>query len=318
MRPGADLFAGLGGFTEGARGLLDIRLAVNHSELAVTWHQANHTSTEHACQDLMHYDWRELPRMREAGFLLASPACQGFTECSQPARKGTGGNHEPSSAAILAKHQADRNTTWGVLAACDTARPHTVIVENVLPLLRWALLPAWTACLEAMGYQVRVHTINAARYGSCQDRDRVIITARQGSAVELAPDYGQASPVGEALDLALPYQARGIDHKPERMRWRMRKAQDQAGALCLWNNVSESAGRPLEGLAPTLTTKAGSQLYLLDGDRCRTITPRELARIQGFPDTYKLPAHRGEASLLIGNAIDVNVARGAITQCLAS
>lgn len=316
MIAAADLFAGLGGFTEGGQGLLSVQLAVNHWSQAIDWHQRNHPDTYHACQDLMHYDWRAMPGLSE-GVLLSSPSCQGFSEAGQPASQGTGGATKPDAGAMREKHQADRNTTWAVLACCDTARPRTVIVENVLPLLRWQLLPAWLQCMEAMGYAMRVHTINAARYGGCQDRDRVVITGSQGKPIALAPDIAKPTPVGAALDLSLPYQVKGIDAKPERMRWRMRKAQNEAGALCLWNNVSESRGRPLDGLAPTLTKKSGSQLYLLDGDRCRILSPRELARIQSFPDHYQLPKNRELASCLIGNAIDVGVARGVITQAIA-
>ena len=90
----------------------------------------------------------------------------------------------------------------------------------------------------------------------------------------------------------------------------------QAGARCIWNNVSESRGRPLDGLAPTLTTKSGSQLYLLDGERARILNPRELARIQGFPEGYAIPKNRELASKLIGNAIDVHLARGVIEQAI--
>ncbi len=47
------------------------------------------------------------------------------------------------------------------------------------------------------------------------------------------------------------------------------------------------------------------------------MNPRELARGMGFPETYELPASRREASLLIGNAISVDVASGVIEQIAA-
>lgn len=109
-----------------------------------------------------------------------------------------------------------------------------------------------------------------------------------------------------------------MDAKPERMRSRMRRAQGHAGARCLWNNVSESIGRPLDGQFPTITTQGGTQLYLLDGDRGRVLNPRELARAQSFPDTYQLPASRKLASKLVGNAIDVRVARAVAEQVAAA
>ena len=54
----------------------------------------------------------------------------------------------------------------------------------------------------------------------------------------------------------------------------------------------------------------------LNFKRCRILAPRELARIQGFSDDYAIPTQRGLASKLIGNAIDVNVARGVLEQIL--
>ncbi len=57
-----DLFAGAGGFTEGAR-LAGARVvwAANHWPLAVQYHQTNHPDTWHECQDLQQADWRAVP-----------------------------------------------------------------------------------------------------------------------------------------------------------------------------------------------------------------------------------------------------------------
>jgi site-specific DNA-cytosine methylase len=48
-----DLFAGLGGFSEGAQMAgVDVVWAANHWPSAVAIHAANHPAAEHACQDL--------------------------------------------------------------------------------------------------------------------------------------------------------------------------------------------------------------------------------------------------------------------------
>lgn len=319
--PAADLFAGLGGFSEGARqtGRVDVQFAANHWPDAVAIHSLNHPSTHHECQDLMHVDWRLLPDL-SSGILLASPACQGHSNAGQPAQKGTGGSHKPDPTKLLSKHQADRNTAWAVLAACDTARPRSVVVENVVSFQRWELFEAWTSMLGAMGYHVRTHTLNSKDYGSAQDRSRTIITASLDRAVELAPRLdGQGLTIADVLDPDDHASNRwtAIDSKSVRMIPRIRKAQNEGGSRCLWNNVSESRGRPLDDKLPTLTTQSGTQLCLVDGDRIRVLNPRELARAQGFPETYQLPSNRRLASKLIGNAIDVNLARGIVQQVAA-
>lgn len=304
----SDLFSGLGGFTEGAR-LAGARVvfAANHWPAAVEWHRRNHPDVHHECQDLAQMDMRILPR---GGLLLAAPACQGFSSNGQSSRE---------RAVVAAKHQADRNTTWAVLAACDTARPEKVVVENVPLLLRWPVFAAWRSVLVAMGYHVREHVLSARAYGGAQERRRLILTASLRAPIELAPHLA-VDPLSIA-DCLLPDAGRAwtpIATKPVGMRERMRRAQHDAGVRCFWSNVDSARGRPLDGPFPTVTTKSGGQFYLLDRDRCRLLEPRELARAQSFPDTYQLPEERTLAGRLIGNAIDVRLSEGVIRQVLAA
>lgn len=306
----ADLFSGLGGFTEGAqRAGARVTLAANHWPAAVEWHSRNHPDVRHECQDLAQMDMRILPR---GGLLLAAPACQGFSTNGQSTRALPG---------VDAKHQADRNTTWAVLSACDTARPERLVVENVPALLRWPLFGAWRDVLVAMGYHVRSHVLSAHRYGGAQERPRLILTAALGRAIELAPQLDVAPRT--IADCLLPDDAsqlrwRAIASKSPGMQRRMRAAQQAGGRRCFWSNVDSARGRPLDGPFPTITTRSIGQMCLLDGDRCRLLEPRELARGQSFPDGYQIPEDRTLAGKLIGNAIDCRLSAGVISQVLAA
>lgn len=323
MIPAVDLFSGLGGFTEGAHqtGRVSVKLAANHWAGAVEFHLRNHPELVHECQDLMHIDWRILPDIR-AGLLLASPACQGHSTAGQPASKGTGGSHAPNPRVLLSKHQADRNTAWAVLACLDTARPAAAIIENVVPFQRWSLFEAWVGMIGAMGYHTVVHTLNGRHFGSAQDRPRTIITASLKRPIHLAEVDGGAPflAIGDCLDADELETNRWapIETKPARVQRLIRRAQQQAGSRCFWNNVSESRGRALEEPFPTVTTQSGSQFNLVDGERVRVLNPRELARAQGFPERYQIPANRKLASKLIGNAIDVHLARAIVSQVVAA
>lgn len=69
-----DLFAGLGGFSEGARAAgARVVCAANHWRAAVDVHQRNHPDALHLCQDLCQADFTTFP---QHDGLLASPACQ--------------------------------------------------------------------------------------------------------------------------------------------------------------------------------------------------------------------------------------------------
>ena len=318
---GIDLFSGAGGFTTGASEAgVNVLLAANHWDAAVACHAANHPGVEHVQQDLAEMDWTLCP---EADILLASPACQGFSQAGQPARKGSGGSHSPDPARIRVKGQRDRNTSWAVLAAADTLRPRQIVIENVVDMMTaWDGFDAWLGVLQAFGYATHTHRINAINYGGGQERERLVVTANLGGpAIKLAPSLGLASPtIGDCLDAddAAGNRWHAIDSKPARMQPLMAKAQRQAGGRCFWANVSESRGRTLGEHFPTATTQSGTQWCLLDGDRVRVLNPRELARSMSFPDSYKLPKQRELAGKLIGNAIDVNMARGIVGQVLAA
>ena len=295
-------------------------MAANHWPEAVDWHSANHAEIAHECQDLMSIDWRILPDLTN-GLLLASPACQGHSNAGQPAALGTGGNGVVDSKAALSKHQADRNTAWAVLACLDTARPRKAVIENVVPFQRWPLFDAWLATIGAMGYTTRVHVLNGRDFGSAQDRPRTIITASLDGAIELDPSSGAAkSSIAACLDddASSEHRWTAVESKPARMQRLIRKAQNEAGSRCFWNNVSESRGRDLAEAFPTITTQSGTQFNLLDGERIRVLNPRELARAQGFPESYSIPTNRKLASRLIGNAIDVTLARSVVDQVAAA
>jgi DNA (cytosine-5)-methyltransferase 1 len=306
----SDLFSGLGGFTEGAsRAGARVTFAANHWPAAVEWHRRNHPDVHHECQDLAQMDMRILPR---GGLLLAAPACQGFSTNGQPTRK-----LEP----VAAKHQADRNTAWAVLAACDTARPEFLVVENVPLYMRWPLFAAWRGVLVALGYHVRTHVLNARAYGGAQERRRMILTAGLRGPIELAPSLDiEPRTIADCLlaDDTPGLRWRPLRSTPTKVQDRASAAQRSAGIRCLWSNVDSARGRPLAGPFPTVTTKSIGQMYLLDGERCRMLEPRELARAQSFRDTYQLPSTRTLAGRLIGNAIDTKLAEGVVAQVLAA
>lgn len=66
-----------------------------------------------------------------------------------------------------------------------------------------------------------------------------------------------------------------------------------------------------EGLSPTLTTSEGGhrQPKVLEGYRVRKLTPREYARLQGFPDSFEFHVSNTQIYKQTGNAVTVPVAK---------
>src|SRR5688500_10649044 len=126
MTDAADLFAGCGGFTEGAEEAgVTVKWAANHWRPAVDCHAANHPTVEHACQDLQQANFLDVP---DIDLLLASPSCQG---------------HSPARGKDKPHHDAARATAWAVVTCAEVKRPEAVICENVPEWAKWVLWPAW-------------------------------------------------------------------------------------------------------------------------------------------------------------------------------
>ena len=58
------------------------------------------------------------------------------------------------------------------------------------------------------------------------------------------------------------------------------------------------------------TYRAGINNYITVGDRLRHLTVRELHRLMGFPDNYKIVTSKAQAGKQAGNSIAVDVIMG--------
>lgn len=287
-----DLFAGCGGMTEGAtRAGVSVAWAANHWPLAVQTHARNHPGTAHACQDLQQQDWREVP---DHDLLLASPACQGHT----PAR----GKDRPH-------HDASRSTAWAVVSCLEAKRPALGLIENVPGFRRWPLYPAWQMAIQALGYSVAEHIVDAADCGVPQHRRRLfLVLARAGRPlhVRLAPQ--QHRPVASVLDFEAGSWAR-ID-RPGRAATTLSRIEagrrDHGPRFVVSYYGSTVRGRSIDLPIGTLTTR--DRWALVDGDRMRMLGIGEQRAVMGFPVDYHLPPGK-DATTMLGNAVCPPVVR---------
>jgi DNA (cytosine-5)-methyltransferase 1 len=291
-----DLFAGWGGFTCGAElAGVDVVWAANHWPLAVRVHALNHPRTAHACQDLHQADWSALPRF---DLLLASPACQGHSTASQPRRRGY--------------HDSMRSTAFAVTACADVTRPKAIIVENVPSFQRWALYTNWLDGLRVLGYHVTERVMTATDSGVPQLRKRLVVTATlKPRPLRLERASSQRPAFGPCIDLKANGW-RDVSKAPADTRARLETGLRRHGPRLLVQQTTGHRGLPLSEPIRTITTQ-DHWLYV-DGDRYRSLTMREYARGQGFPESYTWPDGLSRTDVLtgIGNAIPPPMARDAI------
>lgn len=301
-----DYFAGAGGFTLGAE-LAGARVvaAVNHWRLAVETHAANHPHVVHACEDLTRFDPRRLP---DADGLVASPACQGHTRARGVAAGADGD----------ARWDASRATAWSVVDFAEIRRPRWIVCENVVDFTRWTLLPSWLDALARLGYRTRVQTCDAARWGVPQERPRTIVTAVRGreAPAVVAPDLAPR-PIGDVIDWSAgPWSL--VAERVAATQARVERGRRDLGAerFVMPYNGSGSGltGRSLA--RPLGTVTAADRWAVVDGDRMRMLSIRELRVAMGFPEDYQLPAQRCHATQMLGNAIVPAVAAAAVRACM--
>ena len=307
-----DIFAGLGGFSEGARQAgAHVVWAGNHWPAAVATHALNHVDTEHVCQNLSNdFNWGRAPA-HDA--LLASPACQGHTEAR--------GKDRPY-------HDVDRATAYSVLAAASYHRPRFVLVENVPGFLRWPGFRGWKVSLEDFGYHVTVQVLNAKDFGLPQSRRRVFVLGCLDRAVELHAPNKPFVPAAEIIDWTWPRWS--PVNKPGRAADTLRRIEagraEFGSTFLLAYYGSEEGGRPLSGPVGTLT--CNDRYAIVDGDRMRMLTLQEVRAAMGFPATYVLPGgcvdmrgkslspHKAGVKML-GNAVPPPVAADLVRQIQA-
>jgi len=203
----------------------------------------------------------------------------------------------------------------------DETRPQAVMLENVRGLMDAVFIDyrhKIATQLRALGYWTDWHLFNAADFGVCQLRPRVVFIALQQS---IAPHFHWPVPhrnapptVGALLhDLLSQNGWRGAD------AWRAR-ANDIAPTLV---GGSKKHGGP--DLGPTRARAAWASLGV-DGRGLANeapaqdfvgmprLTVRMCARVQGFPDEWQFSGKKTPSYRQVGNAFPPPVAHAVSAQ----
>ncbi len=291
MDTAVDLFAGMGGWTAGARAAgVNVVWAANHWPTAVHWHAANHPETVHVCQDLQQANWSKVPWHN---LLLASPCCTGFTK----ARGRPEGNPE---------HDAARSTAWAVIDALEYHKPDGAVVENVPEFLTWSLYPAWEYAVKALGYAVSPHVVDCADLGVPQNRVRLfLVCTRSKAPLQLKlPKYDHV-PASSFIDFDSGNWT--LIEKPGRADATLRRVRNgrkdfgDRFVMPYYGSGSGLTGRSLERPIGTITTRA--RWAVVDGDHMRMLTDDETLQAMSFSKDTLRPTNLKLCTHMAGNAV---------------
>lgn len=293
-----DLFAGIGGIRLGFESVGGhCVFSSEFDEDACKTYEANFG--EHPAGDITKIDAKCIPNF---DILLGGFPCQAFS--------------------IIGKREGFANETCGTLffdieRILHEKRPPAFMLENVRNLTAHDggnTFRIIKAHLENLGYHVYVKVLNALDYGVPQKRERIIIV---GFLDDVKFSFPNPVPESERKCLADILES-NVDKK-----YYVRDVIRESRIERLKNKDYPKPYISHENIAGSITPhhyssalRAGASAnYILINDERRP-TERELLRIQGFPDSYKIVVPYGKIRKQTGNSVAVPVIKAVAVEMI--
>lgn len=185
-------------------------------------------------------------------------------------------------------------------------QPKCFIAENVKGILtanKRSAFPLILKEFEESGYDVQYQILNSANYGVPQKRERVIIVGfRKDLNITFSFPKAEIEDETKYTPLKTVIEKR-VDEKyffSERAVAGMMKKRESMnkGRAQDINKPCNTVGAHLAKVSLNSTDPV-----LMEGERYRRFTPREVARIQSFPDNFELVGSESAQYRALGNAI---------------
>ena len=183
-------------------------------------------------------------------------------------------------------------------------QPRIVVLENVRNLLthdKGKTFKVIKETLEELGYHVFSAKLNSADFGVPQTRNRVFLVC-------LLDNIDYRFPTGIVLEHTLQdFLEHDVDDKYF-LSDRILKTimSNGTGGYYAKSEIDLTIARPLTATMAKMH-RACQDNYVTQDKGVRRLTPRECARLQGFPDDFKIDVSDSQAYKQFGNAVTVNV-----------
>ncbi|MDD3772872.1 MAG: DNA (cytosine-5-)-methyltransferase [Weeksellaceae bacterium] len=192
-------------------------------------------------------------------------------------------------------------------------RPKTFILENVKQLVGHdggKTLKVILQTLKELGYHVQYSVLNALDFGLPQKRERVVIVGHFEPILFSYPNpIKPYKPLTEILEKRVDKKYFASDYIKDKRKVSHRSSyypsiwhENKSGNICSYP------------YSCALRSGASHNYLLVNGER--RLTPREMFRLQGFPDTYKITVSDAQAKRQAGNAVPVNMVKAVIEKLL--
>ena len=304
-----DLFAGIGGLRKAFEPYGECLFSSELNEYSKKTYCENFPGSS-VSGDITKIESKDIP---DHDILLAGFPCQPFSIAGISSREYWGQNHG-------FKDKTQGTLFFDICRILEEKKPKAFLLENVKNLQTHDKKKTFRVIidsLEELGYHVNVKVIDAGKIVP-QHRERIFIVGFK-----------------EPLDFEFPELK---DTKPQLKNILQKKVDEKYTLLDgTWNALQRHKKRHSEkgnGFGYSMADKNGvsntlSARYYKDGGEIlidqeeknpRRLTPRECARLMGFPDSFKIPVSDNQAYRQFGNAVVVPVVRKiarAMVKCMA-
>jgi DNA (cytosine-5)-methyltransferase 1 len=282
-----DLFCGLGGFRVAVEKLhrnSECVFSCDFDADAQKSYEANFG--EKPFGDITKIPEREIP---EHDILFAGFPCQAFSICGD--QKG----FEDTRGTLF----------FDIARILQAKRPKAFVLENVKQLVSHGsgkTLERIIETLENLGYLVHYKVLNALDFGLPQKRERVFIVGfREPKNFVWNLPKKPMKPLREVLEteVAPKYFA---SEKIKNNRLRSVENKIIKDEITIWH---ENKGGNISPLPYSCALRSGASYNYLLVNGERRLTEREMLRLQGFPEEYKIIVGYGAIRKLAGNTVAI-------------
>lgn len=316
-----DLFAGIGGirigFDNAFKDAIETVFVSEWDEFAQKTYKTNFNDPFDIAGDITKIDEKDIPHF---DICLAGFPCQAFSIA------GTGGAGRRGFDDDF-KGMNRGNLFLDVVRICEHHKPKVIFCENVKGLYmhdRGRTFQVIRNAFRDLGYQVFFKVLNSKDYGVPQNRERIYIVAfrddlnvgefvfpeasKKNTCIK---DILEEAPIEPKYYLSDVYMQTLREHKARHAAkgngfgYEIRDLDGIAGTI-----VCGGMGRERNliidhrehSMVPTTHIKGE-----INKEDIRKMTPREWARLQGYPDSYKLELSDTHLYKQFGNSVTVNV-----------
>ena len=312
-----DLFAGIGGIRLGFEKAFGNDIATvfvsEWDEHAKKTYKANFDDAFEIAGDITKINEKDIPKF---DICLAGFPCQAFSLAGQ--RMGFEDSYKGMCRGTL---------FMDVARICEHHKPKVIFCENVKGLVihdKGRTFKIICKTFEDIGYKVFFKVLNSKNFGVPQNRERIYIVAFRNDIspesftfpeiidnTKRLSDIREENPVPAKYYLSDVYVETLRRHKARHeskgngFGYEIRDWNDIAGAIVCGGMGRERnlvIDKRQKNLTPTTHIKGK-----INKEGIRKMTPREWARLQGFPDSFVLLLADTHLYKQFGNSVTVNV-----------